>query len=45
MGKEYFIPPLITHGNLDGQILPDNDLQASVKDMKKTYRIYLKHGN
>jgi len=36
MGKEYFIPPLITHANLDGQILPDNDLIASVKDMKKT---------
>jgi len=36
MGKEFFLPPLIAHDNLDGQTLPDNDMTASFKDMRKT---------
>jgi len=36
MGKEYFLPPIISHNNLDGQKLPDGDITASIKDMKKT---------
>lgn len=36
MGKEYFLPPIISHDDLDGQTLPNNDIVAAVKDMKKT---------
>lgn len=36
MGKEFFLPPLICHDNLDGQWLPDNGIEASIKDMTKT---------
>lgn len=36
MGKQYFLPPIISHDNLDGQVLPEDDIVAAVKDMKKT---------